>query len=59
MRPDILAWLATVRAEAEVPGTIAVVLGPPRRQISIPPQDIVGKPDDELLAFIAGRLAEH
>jgi hypothetical protein len=58
MRPDVLAWLATVRAEAEVPGTIAVVLGPPERQVAIPQQDIVGKSDEELLAFIARRLAE-
>jgi hypothetical protein len=58
MRPETVAWLANVRAEAEVPGTIVVVIGPPGRKVAIFPEDIVGKSDDELLAFIGRRLTE-
>ena len=59
MNPAHAAWLAKVRAEAEVPGTIVVQLGPPGRQVTISPDDIVGKADDELLSYIAKRLLEQ
>jgi hypothetical protein len=52
MRPDITAWLAKLRAEAEVPGTIIVCAG----RLRLLPEEIVGKSDDELLAFVSERL---
>lgn len=55
MSPKISAWLARVRAEAEVPGTIAVVVGSTLRLL---PEDIVGKSDDELLAFLREKLEQ-
>lgn len=52
MSPDISAWLAKLRAEAEEPGTIIVCTG----RLRLLPEEIVGKSDDELLAFISERL---
>lgn len=49
------AWLAKLRAEAEVPGTIIVCTG----RLRIPPDDIVGKSDDELLAYVSGLLEQQ
>ena len=59
MSPDTAARLAKVRAEAEAPGALLVVVRNPSRSVAIFPEDIVGKSDDELLAFIAKRLAEQ
>lgn len=59
MRPDTVAWLARVRANAAVPGTIFVTIAGKSGSVAIPPEDIVGKSDDELLAFIARRLTEQ
>lgn len=59
MSPASAAWLANVRAEAAAPGALFVILRGPTRRVAIHPEDIVGKSDDELLAFIAGRLAEQ
>ncbi|MFK3741433.1 hypothetical protein [Massilia sp. TN1-12] len=60
MRSETVAWLANVRAQADGPGALLVVI---RRMsggsVAIFPEDIVGKSDDELLAFIAARLQEH
>lgn len=53
------AWLANVRAEAAAPGALFVIVLGPAGPVAISPQDIVGKSDDELGAFIAARLAEH
>lgn len=47
------ALLANVRAEAEAPGALVVIVG---GRVAIFPEDIVGKSDDELLAYIAARL---
>jgi len=58
MRPSTVAWLANVRAEAAAPGAILVIVRGPAGSVTFFPEDIVGKSDDELLAFIAGRLAE-
>ncbi|WP_288379828.1 hypothetical protein [uncultured Massilia sp.] len=46
------AWLAKLRAEAEVPGTILVCAG----RLRLRPDEIVGKSDDELLAHVRGLL---
>jgi len=59
MRPATVAWLANVRAEATAPGAILVIVRGPAGSVAISPEHIVGKSDDELLAFIAGRLTEH
>jgi hypothetical protein len=59
MSPDAVAWLANVRAEAAAPGALLVVVRDRSRSVAIFHEDIVGKSDDELLAFIAERLAEH
>lgn len=53
MDPRVTAWLASLRAEAEAPGTTTVCIGSLLRLL---PDDIVGKSDDELLAFVAGLL---
>lgn len=52
MDPRVTAWLAKLRAEAEAPGTILVCVG----RLRLLPEDIVGKSDDELLAFVCERL---
>jgi len=59
MRPETVAWHANVRAEATAPGAILVIVRGTAGSVAISPEDIVGKSDDELLAFIAGRLTEH
>jgi hypothetical protein len=59
MSPDTAAWLANVRAEAAAPGALLVVVRDGPRSIAIFPDQVVGKSDDELLAFIASRLAEQ
>lgn len=59
MSPDTAAWLANVRAEAAAPGALLVVVRDRSRSVAIFPDQVVGKSDDELLAFIASRLAEH
>jgi hypothetical protein len=56
--PDTAAWLANVRAEAAAPGALFVVVRDHSRSVAIFPEDVVGKSDNELLAFIAQRLAE-
>jgi hypothetical protein len=60
MRPETVAWLANVRAQADGPDALLVII---RRKtggsVAIFPEDIVGKSDVELLAYIAGRLEEH
>ena len=59
MRPATVAWLANLRAEAAAPGAILVIVRGPARSVTFSPYEIVGKSDDELLAFIAGRLTEQ
>jgi hypothetical protein len=59
MSPEAASWLANVRAEAAAPGALFVIVRSKTASVAIPPEDIVGKSDDELLAFIAGRLAEQ
>jgi hypothetical protein len=59
MSPDTAAWLANVRAEAAAPGALVVVVRGKSRSVAIFPDQVVGKSDDELLAFIVSRLAEH
>lgn len=54
MSPLDAALLANVRAEVASGADIVVVRG----RVAIFFYEIVGKSDDELLAFIAGRLAE-
>lgn len=48
-------WLANIRAEAEAPGALVVVVG---GRVAIFPEDIVARSDDELPAYIARRLKE-
>lgn len=57
MSPETAAWLANLRAEAAAPGALLVAVegDPP---VAIYPNDIVGKSDAELLAFVRERLAE-
>ena len=57
MRPETVAWLANVRAQVAAGADIVIVRGP-AGAVAIFPDEIVGTSDDELLAFIAGRLAE-
>lgn len=58
MSPATAAWLATVRAEAAAPGSLIVIVRGPAGRVAIFPEDIVGKPDDELRAFLHARLTE-
>ena len=57
MSLDTAAWLANLRAEAAAPGALLVAVegNPP---VAIFPDDMVGKSDDELLAFVRARLDE-
>ena len=58
MSPEIAAWLANLRAEAAAPGALLVAVeGTP--PLAIYPDDIVGKSDNELLAFVRARLDEQ
>lgn len=57
MRPETITWLANVRAQVAAGADIVIVRGP-TGAVAIFPDEIVGTSDDELLAFIAGRLAE-
>jgi hypothetical protein len=60
MRPETAAWLANVRAEADGTGrNLLVIVRTPAGSVAFSPEDIVGKSDDELLAFIARRLTEQ
>lgn len=52
----VAVWLANMRAEAAAPSALFVIVRGPAGAVAIPPEDIVGKADDELLAFIAARL---
>jgi hypothetical protein len=56
MRPATTAWLANVRANAAPPGTTFVIVRGPAGSVAVTPDEIVGKSDEELLAFIVGRL---
>lgn len=59
MRAETVAWLAKLRAQAADPGNLCVVI--PRRaggSVAIFPDDIVGKSDDELAAYVVARLTE-
>jgi hypothetical protein len=56
MKPETAAALAKLRAQA-TPGTDLILFRGPLGTIAFLPHEIVGKPDDELLAFIAERLA--
>ena len=56
MRPATTAWLANVRANAAPPGTSLVIVRGPAGSVAITPEEIVGRSDDELLAFIGSRL---
>jgi hypothetical protein len=58
MSPETAAWLANVRVEAAAPGALIVTICRKGRSVAIFPEDIVGKSDDELLAFIEARLAD-
>lgn len=58
MKPETAAWLARVRANAAAPGTTFVIVRGPAGSMAITPDEIVGKTDEELLAFIGRRLTE-
>jgi hypothetical protein len=53
------AELANLRAAAALPGALRVTVRGPAGTVTIPRENIVGKSDDELLRFIAERLAEQ
>jgi hypothetical protein len=59
MSPADAALIANVRAEAAAPGALFVIVRSKTASVAIPPEDIVGKSDDELLSFIEARLAEQ
>jgi hypothetical protein len=61
MSPETAALLASERTQAADPSVFMVVIRRKTRggSVAIFPEDIVGKPDNELLAFIAERLAEQ
>jgi hypothetical protein len=48
-----------VRAEAAATGALLVVVRDGPRSVAIFPDQVVGKSDSELLAFLASRLAEQ
>jgi hypothetical protein len=58
MSTETAAWLANVRAELAA-GALLVTVAGTSGSVAIFPEDIVGKSDNELLAFIARRLAEQ
>lgn len=58
MSPETAAWLANVRAEL-ADGALLVAVPGKSGPVAIFPEDIVARSDDELLAFIRGRLAEQ
>ena len=59
MSTETAACLANVRAEAAAPGALLVAVPGIAGTLPIYPQDIVGKSDDELLAFVRKRLADR
>lgn len=59
MSPAAAAWLAKLRADAAPPGTVFVIVSGPAGSVAIPAEDIVGKSDNELMAFMVRRLAEQ
>lgn len=58
MKPETAAWLARVRANAAAPDIVFVTVRGPAGSVAIFPDEIVGKSDEELLAFIVRRLKE-
>jgi len=58
MKPETVAWLAKLRAQA-VPGTDLIFVRGPLGSAALYPHEIVGKSDDELLAFVTAQLAEQ
>jgi len=58
MSPETAAWLANVRAEL-ADGALLVTVSNDLGSVAIFPEDLVGKTDDELLAFIRRRLSEQ
>jgi len=58
MKPATAAWLAKLRADAAPPGITFVIVRGPAGSVAISPDEIVGKSDEELLAFICRRLSE-
>jgi len=56
MSPATTAWLANVRAEAVAPGAFMIVIQSTKDRVVIFPDEVVGKSDEELLAFVRGRL---
>jgi hypothetical protein len=59
MSTDFAAQLANMRAAAALPGARFVTVRGPAGSVTLPKNDIVGRSDEELLAFIADRLAEQ
>jgi hypothetical protein len=55
MNTDKAAWLANIRAEAQAPGAFLVIVPAKVGSIAIFADEILGKSDAELLAFIAER----
>ncbi|MEH6434294.1 hypothetical protein [Massilia sp. DD77] len=56
MSPETAAWLADLRAEAAAPGALLVAVPGKAGTLPIYPNDIVGKSDDELLAYVRERV---
>lgn len=54
MSPSDVALIANVRAEVASGAFLVIVAG----RVAIFPDEIVGKSDDELLAFLNARLSE-
>jgi hypothetical protein len=58
MSPDPAALLPEIREWAADPRALVFPINGERRSIALFPAEVIGKTDDELLRFIAARLAE-
>lgn len=57
-REDVLNFLNNIRAEAQLPGTVMIIIGNPRKA-AFSPEEVVGKTNEELYALVEQRLLEY
>lgn len=50
-------WVSNIRAEAETPGTIVIIIGNPRTAILLP-EEVIGKTDKEIYTLVCERIVE-
>ena len=58
MRPESAAMIANLRTELAAPGALYVAIRSSDRMVAIFPDDLVGKTDRQLLAFVRERLTQ-